>query len=95
VPQADTAPAPDQDQSEPDKVERKVQIPTAFRSEAKMLGLTIALMASLAADPRWDKAKERFNLQDRLTLDTHITTLQNLRAAMGERYNTKPTAESA
>ncbi|MBX7452294.1 hypothetical protein GR927_30280 [Mycolicibacterium sp. 3033] len=80
---------------EPAKVERKIQIPTTFRSEAKMLGLTVALMASLAADPRWDKAKERFTLQDRLTLESHIATLQKLRAAMGEKYNVTPVGESA
>lgn len=81
--------------TEPEKAARKVQIPTAFRAEAKMLGLTINLMASLAGDERWDKAKARFNHNDRVTLDAHIATLQQIRAAMGDLYNTTDVAESA
>lgn len=67
---------------EPVKPERKVQIPTAFRAEAKLLGLTVDLMGSLAADPRWGKAATRFTDDDRAALDVNITTLQTIRAAM-------------
>ncbi len=63
---------------------RKVQIPTAFRSEVKVLGLTVDLMGSLTADPRWGKAAARFTDEDRSAIDTHITTLRTIRDAMGE-----------
>lgn len=70
---------------------RKVQIPTALRAEAKMLGLTLKLMTSLTADPRWTKSVERFNRKDRMMLDTYIADLQKVRLAMGELYNTTAT----
>lgn len=80
---------------EPVKAERKVQIPTAFRAEAKMLGLTVDLMGSLAADPRWSKAASRFTDDDRSALDASITTLQNIRAAMDDTTTTETIKESA
>lgn len=75
----ETAPPPE---PEPVKAERKVQIPTAFRAEAKMLSLTVDLMGSLVADPRWNKAATRFTDDDRTALDSSIMTLQTIRAAM-------------
>lgn len=61
---------------------RKVQIPTALRAEVKLIGLAADLLGSLTADPRWEKARDRFNEQDRATLDTHIDSLRAVRAAM-------------
>lgn len=61
---------------------RKIQIPTAFRAEAKMLVLIVDVMGALATDPRWDKAAGRFTDEDRAALDANIETLQAVRAAM-------------
>jgi hypothetical protein len=68
---------------EPEPVSnRKVQLPTAFRSEMKLVCLTVDLMASLTQDPRWSKAIGRFTDTDRTTLDTYIGTLHQIRTAM-------------
>lgn len=80
---------------EPETVERKVQIPTAYRDTLKELKPLVAALTELTRDPRWLKSRERFNHKDRVTLDAHIMALKNFRAMMGELYNVTPVGESA
>jgi hypothetical protein len=63
------------------KPARKAQPLTAFRWKAKELTPIIADLEALTKDPRWEKARGRFNDKDRVALDTHIAALQELRAA--------------
>lgn len=83
-PKPSAPPKPPADTGESKKPVRQVQVPTAYRDELKKLRPIVAELEALARDPRFGKARARFNAADRDVIERHIESLRMFRAAMDE-----------